>query len=58
MPTDQRYIIACTIILNFLYGFKVNFKRPFYYEIPDAEGIMRYYKILYNADFTEINSNR
>jgi len=54
MPTDQRYIIACTIILNFLYGFKVNFKRPFYYEIPDAEGIMRYYKILYNADFTEI----
>lgn len=54
MPTDERYIIACTIILNFLYGFKVNFKRPFYYEIPDAEGVMRYYKILYNADFTEI----
>lgn len=54
MPTDERYIIACTIILNFLYGFKVNFKRPFYYEIPDAEGVMRYYKILYNADFKEI----
>jgi hypothetical protein len=54
MPTDQRYIIACTIILNFLYGFKLDFKRPFYYEIPDAEGVMRYYKILYNADFVEI----
>jgi hypothetical protein len=54
MPTDQRYIIACTIILNFLYGFKLDFKRPFYYEIPDEEGVMRYYKILYNADFVEI----
>ncbi|WP_411893366.1 GAF domain-containing protein [Winogradskyella sp. A2] len=54
MPTDQRYIIACTIILNFCYGYNLNFKRPFFYEIPDANGIMRYYKILYNADFTEI----
>ncbi|WP_299128131.1 GAF domain-containing protein [uncultured Winogradskyella sp.] len=54
MPTDQRYIIACTIILNFCYGYNINFKRPFLYEIPDANGIMRYYKILYNADFTEI----
>jgi hypothetical protein len=54
MPKDQRYIIACTIILNFCYGYNLNFKRPFFYEIPDANGIMRYYKILYNADFTEI----
>lgn len=54
MPTDQRYIIACTIILNACYGYNLNFKRPFFYEIPDANGIMRYYKILYNADFTEI----
>ena len=54
MPKDDIYIIACTIILNFCYGYNLNFKRPFYYEIPDANGIMRYYKILYNADFTEI----
>lgn len=54
MPEDDRYIIACTIILTFCYGYNLNFKRPFYYEIPDANGIMRYYKILYNADFTEI----
>ena len=54
MPEDDRYIIACTIILNFYYGYKLDFKRPFYYEIPDANNIMRYYKILYNADFTEI----
>ena len=54
MPEDDTYIIACTIILNFCYGYNLNFKRPFFYEIPDAKGIMRYYKILYNADFTEI----
>ncbi|TXE09729.1 GAF domain-containing protein [Seonamhaeicola algicola] len=54
MPEDYRYIIACTIILNFCYGYDINFKRPFYYEIPDANGIMRYYKIMYNADFCEI----
>ena len=54
MPTDQRYIIACTIILNACYGYNLNFKRPFFYEIPDSDGVMRYYKILYNADFSEI----
>ncbi|MCP5061740.1 MAG: GAF domain-containing protein, partial [Ignavibacteriae bacterium] len=54
MPEDDIYIIASTIILQFCYGYNLNFKRPFYYEIPDENGIMRYYKILYNADFMEI----
>ncbi|WP_396603016.1 GAF domain-containing protein [Algibacter sp. R77976] len=54
MPDEERYIIACTIILNFCYGYNLNFKRPFYYEIPDENGILHYYKILYNADFCEI----
>ncbi|MFD1160923.1 GAF domain-containing protein [Hwangdonia seohaensis] len=54
MPKDDTYIVACAIILDFYYGYNLNFKRPFYYEIPDANGITRYYKILYNADFTEI----
>ena len=57
MPEDDTYIIACTIILNFCYGYNINFKRPFYYEIPDASGIKRYYKILYNADFAEVIPN-
>ena len=54
MPQDDIYITACNIILNFCYGYDLNFKRPFYYEIPDASGVIRYYKILYNADFCEI----
>ncbi|MDO6595425.1 GAF domain-containing protein [Oceanihabitans sp. 2_MG-2023] len=57
MPEDDRYIIYCTIILNFYYGYSLDFKRPFYYEIPDEKGIIRYYKILYNADFVEIIPN-
>ncbi|WP_456442135.1 GAF domain-containing protein [Psychroserpens sp.] len=54
MPEDDKYIVACAIILAFCYGYHLNFKRPFYYEIPDTKGIMQFYKILYNADFTEI----
>ncbi len=54
MPEDGKYIIACTIILGFCYGYNLNFKRPFFYEIPDADGVIHYYKILYNADFMEI----
>ena len=58
MPMEQSYIIACAIILKACYGYDLNFKRPFFYEIPDANGIMRYYKILYNADFMEINARK
>jgi hypothetical protein len=54
MPEDDRYIVACAIILNYCYGYNINFKRPFFYEIPDVNGILHYYKILYNADFCEI----
>jgi hypothetical protein len=51
LPENDQYIISCAIILNEFYGYKVNFKRPFYYEIPDKNGLIRTYKILYNADF-------
>lgn len=54
MPTEEWYIVACAIILKICYGHDLNFKRPFFYEIPDKNGIMRYYKILYNADYVEV----
>ncbi|WP_452225022.1 GAF domain-containing protein [Lacinutrix chionoecetis] len=54
MPENARYIIACNIILKAYYNYPANYSRPLYYEIPDKNGIMRYYKILYNADFIEI----
>ncbi|MGB1209964.1 MAG: GAF domain-containing protein [Lacinutrix venerupis] len=54
MPEDDWYILSCTIIMAFYYKYEINFKRPLYYEIPDENGIIRIYKILYNADFMEV----
>ncbi|PKG49855.1 GAF domain-containing protein [Olleya sp. 1-3] len=54
MPENDWYILGCTIIMSFCYGFDTNFKRPLYYEIPDENGMIRVYKITYNADFMEI----
>lgn len=54
MPENDWYILGCTIIMSLCYKFNTNFKRPLYYEIPDDNGIIRIYKILYNADFMEI----
>jgi rubrerythrin len=54
VPDDERYIMACAVILTFIYGYNLNFKRPFFYEIPDANGILHYYKLTYNADFADI----
>ncbi|MGB5236545.1 MAG: GAF domain-containing protein [Flavobacteriaceae bacterium] len=48
------YMMACTVVLNFYYGFKLDFSRPYFYDIPDADGVMHHYRILYNADFMEI----
>jgi len=54
MPLEFSYIIACTIILSTCYGHHVDYKRPFFYDIPDSNGLVRTYRILYNADFIEI----
>ena len=48
------YIMACSVILSYYYGFMLDFKRPYFYDIPDSKGIMHHYRILYNADFMEI----
>ena len=53
MPENFSYILKCSTILSFHYKFNVDFKRPLYYDIPDDKGLMRHYRILYNADFLE-----
>ena len=50
----QFYVMNCTLILNYFYNQNLDFGRPLFYDIPDANGIMRHYRILYNADFVEI----
>jgi len=54
MHDDDKYRVTCTIILSYCYGYNLRIKRQFFYKIPDAEGIPRHYKILYNGDFMEI----
>ena len=48
------YIMAATVILNFYYGYRLDYSRPYMFEIPDGNGVKRYYRIMYNADFMEI----
>lgn len=50
----QFYVFCCCLILNAHYGQNFDFSRPLFYDIPDAEGIMKHYRILINADFLEI----
>ena len=54
---EVTYIMAAVVILNYYYGFNLDFKRPLFYDIPDAQGVTRHYRILYNADFIEIIPN-
>ncbi len=51
---ELDYIMVATVILKFYYGVKLDYSRPAYYDIPDANGVMHQYRILYNADFMDI----
>ena len=51
---NQFYIMNCILILNTIYKQHFEFNRPLFYDIPDANGVLKHYRILYNADFMEI----
>lgn len=51
---EKDYILACIIILNTYYNYNVDFFRPEYYDIPDATGALRSYRLFVNADFVEL----
>ena len=50
----QFYINNCCIILSTYYKQQVDFSKPFFYDIPDENGVEKHYRILYNADFMEV----
>lgn len=50
----QMYVLSSCIVLNLLYGTKLDFRKPLFYDIPTSDGIIKHYRILYNADFLEI----
>jgi hypothetical protein len=54
---ESMYILACTFILSFVYGYNIDTKRPFYFDIPDkTSGTMKYYRAAFNGDFSEITA--
>ena len=54
---NSMYVMACTFILSTVYGYVVDVKRPFYFDIPDKKtGTMKYYRAAFNADFSEITA--
>jgi hypothetical protein len=55
---DQIYLSACIFVLNVLYKAGIDFKRPFYFDIPDkASGLNRRYRAFFNADFVTFETN-
>lgn len=50
----QFYVLSCCLILNDYYGTQLDFGKPLFYDIPTANGIVKHYRIMYNADFMEI----
>ncbi len=51
---SEYYIMACNIILSQYYGYHADFKRPFYYQIPMNNSLIKSYRVLYNGDFVDI----
>jgi hypothetical protein len=51
---DQMFIASCCLILNRFYGTTLDFSRPLFFDIPTANGIIKHYRIMYNADFLDI----
>ncbi len=53
---DLMYIYACTMILGSVYGYQVDLKRPFFFDIPDkSSDTMKYYRSAFNGDFMDIS---
>ncbi|MHC5363074.1 hypothetical protein [Myroides sp. LJL110] len=53
----QYYIICCCIIMNLYFKTKFDLTRPLFVDIPDKQGIMFHYRVLYNADFVKVIPN-
>lgn len=51
---DHFYILGCSLILEHYYGKRLDFKRNFYYDIPDENGMIRNFRVDYNTDFIQI----
>lgn len=51
---NEFYVFCCCLILQAYFKKDIKSTIPFYYDIPNEQGIMKHYKITVNSDFTEI----
>ena len=52
---DTLYYQACVMILSYCYGYHVDLKRSFFFDIPDKNlGITRHYRVAFNGDFAKV----
>ncbi|PKF72289.1 GAF domain-containing protein [Chryseobacterium sp. PMSZPI] len=51
---NEFYVFCCCLILQSYFKKDIKSTIPFYYDIPNNQGIMKHYKITVNSDFTEI----
>ena len=51
---NNMYILSCTFILSYCYNVHLDFRRPFYYDIPTSDGFIKNYKTLFNGDFFKV----
>lgn len=51
---NEFYVFCCCLILQSYFKKDIKSTIPFYYDIPNKQGIMKHYKITVNSDFTEI----
>ncbi|MDY7394955.1 GAF domain-containing protein [Aureibaculum sp. 2210JD6-5] len=52
---DELYISSCLAILNYCYGYQIDYKRPFFFDIPNKKAnIINHYRVAYNIDLAEI----
>lgn len=55
LADKELYLHACVMILNVCYGYKIDLKRPFYFDIPDVNlGITKHYRVAFNGDFCQV----
>lgn len=54
LDEDLIYIYGCNLIASLFYGRNLDFKKDFHCNIPDGNGILKNYRVLYDTSYVEI----
>ncbi len=55
LEENEMYLHACVMILAYCYGYHIDLKRPFFFDIPDKKsGTTKHYRVAFNGDFAEV----